>query len=438
MHLHPIEEINIPPRQRSERPPGHIRDLKKSILSKGLLQPIVITESGDLVCGESRLIAIEELYKEGGKYKHNGEDVEGFHIPASYIHELSPADLAEAELEENLIRASLTWLEEQDAIALIHKLRVSQNPAHTQADTARELIEKTGNTLQVQQNKLTQAIVISENRDNPRVRAAKSPREAYMAVLDQQASAFKAKLMTTGVIKTNHQLIHGDCSLEMPKLEAGSVDLILSDPPYGIDVHKMKKQEKHFYDDSPELAIDIYTHIFREGFRLLKSRGLVFLFCDIEHFTRLRELSKQFAFTPWRTPVIWHKGQDGFAPWGREGFIRTYESILILSKGEKGLCAPGGSDVIKDITRTKRSERVHAAEKPVELFNYLLDRGAVAGDTILDPCMGSGPILEAASRMRMRCIGIEKDESYYAEACARLSKPAEEEPLVTENMELLA
>jgi site-specific DNA-methyltransferase (adenine-specific) len=169
--------------------------------------------------------------------------------------------------------------------------------------------------------------------------------------------------------------------------------------------------------------LDICRFIIREGFRLLKPRGHLFLFCDIEHFLTLRDYGAQQAYTPWRTPVIWRKGDEGQAPWGREGFTRTYEICLFLTKGAKAL--KGGGADIKDVKRPARNERAHAAEKPVALLSHLLSLSCDPGDTVLDPTCGSGPLLDAATEAKLKAICIEKDPDYHNFAAARLARAAE-------------
>lgn len=96
---------------------------------------------------------------------------------------------------------------------------------------------------------------------------------------------------------------------------------------------------------------------------------------------------------------------------------------LFFVKGEKEL--KGGGPDVKSFKRPARSERGHAAEKPVSLLGYLLSISGDAGDHILDPCCGSGPVLEAATAQRMKATAIEIDPDYHALACARFTTPAE-------------
>ena len=417
----PLVDLIIPERQRKDYKPEHIKKLAQSILSKGLMHAPLISRKDDkftLVAGGCRVRAMTQLHTDGHQFTYDNSPLSQDHIPYSEISDLSPGDLAEAELEENILRMELTWLERQDALILIHKLRQSQNPGQSVLATANELAEQTGKSVNAENIALHYALRIAEHRNDPRVLDSKSPKEAYRKIIDKETAEFQAELHKRGIVKSDHQVLEGNCLELMKTLPQGTFDLILTDPPYGIAADDMKKGSGHHYDDSVENALKICKAIISQGFHLLKPRGNLFLFCDIEHFLTLREFAKDQAYTVWRTPIIWTKGQEGSAPWGRLGFQRTYEVLLYLTKGEKGL--KGGGPDVKDYRRTARNARKHAAEKPVALLQHLISLSCDPGDVILDPTCGSGPIFDAATLSKCRAVGIELDATYYSSAVARL------------------
>lgn len=424
-----LSDLVIEDRQRKEISPAHIADLKRSILTKGLMHPVVgswrvkadgITQEVVLIAGECRTRAMLELHEEGIDFCYNGVKVAPGRTPITYLQDLSVDDIMEAELEENIFRLALTWQEETEAKAKIHLARKNKNSTQTQMATAREIASKTGNKPDTERISLQQALLIQEHKNNPdlapRIKKARSSAEAVRIILDDAEAKMKAKLAIQAEKTDASVRIQNGDALELIKtLPADLIDTIITDPPYGISADQQGKDAKHYYDDSADYALNFCKTIISEGFRITKNRAILFMFCDVEHFTTLRDYAQQHAWTTWRTPLIWTKGFQGSAPWGRAGFVRTYETILFAVKGRKELTSPGGPDVF-DFSRVARGERVHAAEKPVELLSFLLERSTLAGEIIFDPCCGSGNIILAARKHKCDIVTFEKDPSYYAEA----------------------
>lgn len=412
-------QVTCDARQRKEIKQSELDLLKRSIAGKGLLHPIVLTSDHALVAGERRLRAIEQLHTENVPFECNGEPVPQFCVPYLSIADLSQADLQEAELEENLLRVPLPFLDECEAKALIHRLRQRDNPDQTFAETGQEIADIRGTSPAAEAKSVAQSLIILEHKNDPRVHRAKSKREALAAILDQAETEFQANLTRKVAGATqDHRIIHGDCRKELPLLPSNSVATIICDPPYGIKADKQGKESNHYYNDDPKYALEICELVIREGFRVAKSRALLFMFCDIDHFVHLRQYAGQQAWTVWRTPLTWFKGDSGHAPWGRAGFRRTTEIVLFASKGQAELRTFGGADLF-DFPRVGRGARVHAAEKPVNLLKHLVSISTLAGEIVLDPCAGSGSIIPACRATSTRAICIERDPTSYAECLAR-------------------
>lgn len=429
MRLVEIASIKIGDRQRKEFKQPDIDALKRSIMSKGLMHPIVLTNDNILVAGERRLRAMTQLYEEGLFFSCDGNSIASGLIPTIGITDLTMADLQEAELEENILRVPLGYLEEVEAKAKIHQLRCEQNPRQTVIDTAREIATITSGSIDQERKVLAQSLIIVQHKDDPRVTRAKSRQEAFKAVLDKRENQWQGSLAKQeNVLNQSHTIIHGDCLVELPKLPGGQIAAIICDPPYGIDADSQGKESNHYYDDSPETALAVCEAILREGFRVTKPRAILFMFCDIENFNHLKTYAAQQAWTVWKNPLIWYKGNSGHAPWGRAGFRKTYEALLFAVKGQAELHHFGEDDVIK-IAKTTRGDRTHAAEKPYELLRKLVYLSALPGETILDPCGGSGSIIPAARKGSCRTIVIERDETSYHQCLARLNAelPTEDE-----------
>lgn len=443
LQLVPISSVIIPPdRQRKEnKSTEDIADLKKSILKRGLLHAPVVTWAGEpgnspctLIAGERRYLSMSELHVDGLEFYYNGDPVLHGMMPWITLTQMTEEELLEVELDENVLRENLTWQEHAIAQTKLHRLRQAQNPGQTMVETATEIVRATAG---IQASKdasrieggrfnLVMATTVAEHLSNPKVARAKNMRSAYRQIVDIQKANLERTLQQITPSRTDHKCLQGDCREVMKTLEKNSFDTIIVDPPYGVDADKMEQDSKHNYQDDKKYALSVCQEILRYGFHLLKPEGIGFMFCDVEHFTTLRLMAEQQAFSTWRKPIIWHKGKEGHAPWGRNGFAYTYECLLFFIKGQKALVKNPGSDVVY-FERTSRFEKLHAAEKPVELLQWLLEISSRPGDRVLDPCCGSGPLFLAAKGLKLSVTGIEVDDTYHAMACGRLLKLDESE-----------
>jgi DNA modification methylase len=219
------------------------------------------------------------------------------------------------------------------------------------------------------------------------------------------------------------ELRQGDLITLLPSLEANIFDLIVADPPYGIDANsggfRSRTIHHHNYDDTVERARLLASTILTEGFRLCKPRANLFLFTDIKHWDWLQISAANLGWTPFRRPLIWGKSDgEGLAPWGSSGPRITTEFIFYATKGQKGLLS-SPIDYLR-VNRVPRNERIHAAEKPVELVRRLIEISTLPNDYVLDPCAGSGSTLVACKESRRRGLGIELDLDHYNTALANL------------------
>lgn len=426
MRLLPLSELSVPTnRQRREFDPVQLTELMTSIGSHGLLQPLVVRydEKGkaSLVAGERRLRAIQDLWGIGGTFKCDNSEVDEGLIPVVSLGELSALAAFEAELEENIRRADLTFQEEAVAVARLHELRRLQNPAQSVADTAREVTGQVGGDAH---SRVRQQLAVARNLDNPEVVKAKTLKEAFKIieraeqVADNELHA-RAVGLTFG--KHSHQLIHGDCLEVMATLPPASFDVILTDPPYGMgadgfgDAAGKLTTITHEYSDSEESFQELMIASAIWFDRLAKPAAHLYLCCDIDQFGWLKELFGQ-KWNVFRTPLLNIKAGGGRLPLPEHGPRRCYEIILYAYRGDKRVTA-----VYPDTVFTEGDDNLgHGAQKPVSLFTDLLKRSVRAGDKVLDPFAGTGTIFGAAHALRCLATGIEREANYYGIAAKRI------------------
>jgi len=341
-----FQDITIPDnRQRRDFDERKLEELANSIESKGLLHPVVLRDDGHtLVAGERRLRAMIKLHDANKVFHCNGEVVEDDEIPFIVINALDEFLVREAELEENVIRQDLTWQEHAKAVAELHRLRVDQHGAYDYStregwkvgDTAAEVVGREAKDHEV--TAVTQAIQLEEFLDDPIVGAARNPKEALKLIREEQKRLHRQQKAREFDASTSvHTLIKGDCYeiLSNPLYEK-AFDVIVSDPPYGIDIDKIKfwDGDSHDYDDSDDAFTRVCEQFSSLAFRVADDQAHAYIFCDIRRFNELFVAFEMAGWDCWPMPLIWAKGNTGSFPNADFGPRRTYEAILYCNKGQ--------------------------------------------------------------------------------------------------------
>ena len=232
----------------------------------------------------------------------------------------------------------------------------------------------------------------------------------------------------------------GDSLKLLGGMPAGSVQAVITDPPYssggltradranvGTSAKYVQqgtiKSYPEFFGDNRDQRSFIYwcTLWLAECWRITSAGGYLLMLSDWRQLPAMTDAIQAGGWV-WRGIVPWDK-TEGSKP-QRGWFRHQCEYVLCASKGSMGqeqsreveTCAPG-------LWRQKvnPAEKWHTTGKPVELMQFImqvLPRGAV----ILDPFAGSGSTLVAARNLGFKSIGIELSAEYCERVRARLAQ----------------
>jgi len=196
-------------------------------------------------------------------------------------------------------------------------------------------------------------------------------------------------------------IYHGDCREILPHLP--KVDLVLTDPPYGIDYQSSwridwdRKEKIHGDDEFPLWIFD-----------LLQPSVAMMVWC---RWDILKKLPTPKSF------IVWDKGCHSMGDLKHE-FGRQWEACAFYP-GESHSFIKRPVDIIRT-ARINPERLIHPNEKPVSAIIPLIK--CHPSDTILDPFMGSGTTLVAAKQLGRKAIGIEIEEKYCEIAVNRLAQ----------------
>ena len=202
----------------------------------------------------------------------------------------------------------------------------------------------------------------------------------------------------------------GDCIGLMRGLDAGSVDFILTDPPY-ITRYRSRDGRTVTNDDNDRWLQPAIA----EMYRVLQDGAFCVSFYGWNSADQFISAWRAAGFT-----IVGHLVfRKRYASSVR--FLRyQHEMAYLLAKGAPELPARPVSDVI-DFDYT--GNRLHPTQKPVQALIPLIGAFCKLGGIVLDPFCGSGSTLLAARNLGRRFIGIELDGGHYLTACSRVETP---------------
>ena len=218
-------------------------------------------------------------------------------------------------------------------------------------------------------------------------------------------------------VERNH-IYNVDCLAGLRDMSRGGVlaDCVITDPPYLIEYHTRRRQDKdHRFcktiqnDDNPQLIIDVMPLLYD----VMKDNTPIYMFCGsdkVDFFKR--EIEKYFTL---KNIIVWDKGNHTAGDLDAQ-YGKAYEFIIYANKGR----APFQPDVprYEDIWRFGKVSgkgQIHQNQKPTDLLSRIIRQHTAEGDLILDPFAGSCSTAVAAHRLKRDFIGFEIDADYYAD-----------------------
>lgn len=427
-----IADLVIPAnRQRRTFDLASLNELAESIQKSGLFHPIVCREENDkivLCSGERRLRAISDIHELGGTFYHDGNPVSAGEIPYITLGELSPLEAEEAELEENVRRVDLTWQEKAAATARLASLRNKQAVAAgvsppTVADISEEV---RGSSAGSAHEETREELIVAKHLDKPDIAAAKSVGEAFKLLKRKEEAERNVQLAEkVGRLAATdlHQVEQKEALAWLTACPAEQYDVVLADPPYGIDAQKfgdaggrLTSGQEHHYDDTYENWLSLMPVIARESFRIAKPQAHCYLFCDIDRFVELKVMMQTAGWYVHRTPLIDYKLDGNRVPLPEQGPQRKFELILYAIKGWRPV-----TKIYPDVIPCRGDENLgHGAQKPISLLEDLLRRSVRPGDTVVDFFAGTGGTLIAGHNLSCRVTLVEASQPSYALCLKRL------------------
>ena len=211
----------------------------------------------------------------------------------------------------------------------------------------------------------------------------------------------------------NNKIYNMDCLDGMKDIKSGSIDLIVTDPPYLINYKTNRRNDKNHEftkvianDDNTEL-IEEYI---KECYRILKDDTAMYMFCSPKTVDFFKQKIDETGFRI-KNLIVWDKGN-----WTADDlkcqFGQSYEFIILANKGRKTINGKRLSD-IWSFKRVVGKKQIHQNQKPIRLIEQCILKHSDEGDLVFDGFMGSGTTAVASINTNRDYIGFEVDTHYY-------------------------
>ena len=259
-------------------------------------------------------------------------------------------------------------------------------------------------------------------------------------VISNRIERLESKLAKTikkqvNIRGSKYGLIQGDGIVGAKYLDDMSIDLLLTDPPYGISnpyacekqvPRRLRKDGSDFI--MPKGNFGEWDYAFDPktwtSIVLPKIKGWAVIFCSQSQIGEYCNILKDYKFNSIGT-FVWQKTNPvpfnhKFKP------INAWEAIVV---GKRPGTKFNGKVVHNIITCKSPSpqQRIHPTQKPLMVIEKFIQLFSNVGEIVFDPFAGSGTTVIAANRMSRKVISYEKDNSYYAGASNRIIKELENE-----------
>lgn len=203
-------------------------------------------------------------------------------------------------------------------------------------------------------------------------------------------------------------LIHGDCLHILPQLAAGSVNFILTDPPY-ITRYQSRDGRRVPNDDNDTWLQPAFSAMYR----VLAHDSFGVSFYGWSHADRFLRAYRAAGFR-----VIGHFVFPKHYTSAKKFLRYQHECAYLLAKGNP----KPPQNIIGDVIGwSYTGNRLHPTQKPLSILKPLVATFSAPQDTVLDPFSGSGSTLLAAKLLGRHYLGIELDPTYHAIGSRRLA-----------------
>jgi DNA modification methylase len=218
-------------------------------------------------------------------------------------------------------------------------------------------------------------------------------------------------------------LLQGDCLELMKDIPDGSVDLIVTDPPYEIYANgsggAFGNEKRAYHEDIKPLSNGINNDVLSEMVRVMNKIN-IYLWCNKNQPRQYLDFFEDLGCVT--DLLTWHKTNP--IPTCNNKYLSDTEYLLYFRRDGVpmyGTYATKKKYYISPTNKVDKDKYRHPTIKPLDITQNLILNSSKEGDNILDPFMGSGTTGVASKKLNRNFIGIELNEKYFEVAKQRIN-----------------
>lgn len=415
----PIESIIIEDRAREDM--GNLEELEANMRESGLISPLAVKELDNnqyrLLAGERRLTVLK---------RNNISEV-----PVRIFNrDLSDLEMKVIEKAENFYRKDMEYWEMDKLTLEIHRMQQSIHGIKSPGPGS--VGWSTGDTGEmlggITKAAVSQSIKRAELREAmPEVFDGCKTASDAMTVIKKLDEALVKQTIAKSLESRGDDKLLGQLSKHfiikdffegVKEIPAGIMHLVEVDPPYAIDLAKMKKKDgesQYILENYNEVDVEEYqlfmAKVFHECYRVMAEHSwLICWFAPEPWFEVIYHEICNAGFTTTRMCGIWSKPSGQTMNPDRR-LANSYEMFFYAWKGSPVIARQRSGNVF-NYSPVPAQKKSHPTERPLELTDDLYETFAFPGSRILIPFLGSGNGLISAHKLGMSAVGFELTKAY--------------------------
>lgn len=213
-----------------------------------------------------------------------------------------------------------------------------------------------------------------------------------------------------------NKIYNDDCLNIIKTFPDNSIDLIVTDPPYGINYQSNVRVVSSKFDILQNDDNKMRFIAYKEFQRILKNNCVCIIFCSWKNYADdYNELKKYFNI---KNCIIWDKGGGGIGDLSHS-LSTDYEMAIVCHKGMCKIRGKRFGSVWKS-NKVNPIKMIHPTEKPIDIIRKMIETFSDKNDIVLDAFLGSGTTCIACKELERNFIGIEIDKKYFEIANKRI------------------